>query len=47
MTTLTARDRMLAWAFASKIYRHSLRATCAVIELDAKGRVMSARQVWL
>jgi hypothetical protein len=47
MTTNTKRELMLSWAAMSRKVRHSLRATCSVIELDAAGHVISARHVWL
>lgn len=47
MTTLNKRDALIAWAAASRKIRHGLRSTCSVIELDAAGRVISARHVWL
>lgn len=47
MTTTTKRELMLSWAAMSRKIRHSLRSTCSVIELDASGRVISARHVWL
>lgn len=47
MTTTNKRELMLSWAAMSRKVRHSIRATCSVIELDAAGRVLSARHVWL
>ncbi len=47
MTTLNRREAMIAWAAASRKVRHGQRATCSVIEMDASGRVMSARHHWL
>lgn len=47
MITLSKRDALIAWAAASRKIRHGLRSTCSVIELDAAGRVISARHVWL
>jgi hypothetical protein len=47
MTTISKREALIAWASASRKIRHVQRATCSVIELDASGRVISTRHIWL
>ena len=47
MTTISKREAMIAWASASRKIRRAMHATCSVIEMDAAGRVISARHIWL